>query len=752
MTRLSVTPASRLFAACLVLCLILGLIPGLISNVAGQVKTVDLANATLEELMNIPVTTATRGSESLANAPARMQVITDEQIRMRGYRSLMEVLRDLTDFKVEVAADQDYPVDLAVQGRRGASQLIVLLDGIRVSSPTNEPLPILANYPVHAAKQIEIVYGPASAVYGADAFAGVINIITRSGKDAPGFAATTAVGQDGLYNQTASYGTRIGKNGGLLIAGQFYYDRGPDLSEVYPSDFNGLQAQHSGTFNTIFGPMRANRPISPDYEAPVSAHSLQAVFEQGGTQLSLFANRARVSTTPAYTPDNAVYNDVAFNENHLLVLSGSHTRTFGRVTSTSTLTYSRHELDPESGYWNVFSNMKKSFKYAYGSMLKVDEQLAWKPSDPMTLAAGATFERFFAIPQGADLNAPIGSQDQPGTILDTNIPDEFVKLHYRNTGAYAQMQYAATRHLTVTLGARGDYNTRFGGTFNPRIGLVHKTDAQTTVKVLFGTAYLAPSPYESYAHYGSFFSTDGGQTYASDYWHVPNPDLRPQKKKTLETNVLQPLGGSFVVSASAFYSWFTDLRLAADPDEAHSGLYLGWPVAYIDFPVNEGSARMYGGTFGLDFARSFRRDLRVLARAAVSLADGTISHQGDADAVEKLPIGGMSPVQARIGADVDWGHWAFAPRVGITSDQRVLATQIVGQSIERRTLPGYTTVDVHVRRREVFTHVDLFLTLDNALDARYRNINLRAYTNPEELIGAPQNPRRVTVGVDIRVP
>jgi outer membrane cobalamin receptor len=739
MTRLSVTPASLLFAACLV------------SDAAGQVKTVDLANASLEELMNIPVTTATRASESLANAPARMQVITDEQIRMRGYRSLVEVLRDLSDFKIEIAAEQDYPTEMAIQGTHGASQLIVLLDGVRVSSPTNEPLPILANYPVHAAKQIEIVYGPASAVYGADAFAGVINIITRSGKDAPGFAATTAVGQDGMYNQTASYGTRIGKDGGLLIAGQFYYDRQPDLSKIYPQDFNGLQGQQTGTFNTIFGPMQSGRPVSPDYDVPLTAHSLQAVFQHGGTTLSMFANRARVSTTPAYNPNNAVYNDAAFNDNHLLVLSGSHTRMFGRVTSTSTLTFSRHELDPQSGYWNVFSNMKKSYKYAYGSMLKVDEQLAWKPVEPMTLAAGATFERFFAIPQGADLNAPVDSQDRPGTILDTNIPDDYVKLHYRNTGAYVQMQYAATPHLMVTLGARGDYNTRFGGTFNPRAGVVFKTETQTTLKMLYGSAYLAPSPYESYAHYGSFFSTDGGKTYASDYWHLPNPDLRPQKKKTLEAQVLQPLGGSFVASASAFHSWFTDLRIAADADRAYSGFYHGWPVAYIDFPGNEGRARTYGGTFGLDFARSLRRDLRLFARAAVSVVDGSI-RPDDEPTVEKLPIGAMAPVQARFGADIEWERWIFAPRLGITSDQRVLATQLVGTEIERRTLPGYTTLDLNVRRREVFTHVDLFLTLDNALDARYRNINTRAYTNPEELVGAPQNPRRVMVGVDIRVP
>jgi outer membrane cobalamin receptor len=725
----------------------------LAGTAAAQVKTADLANATLEELMNIPVTTATRASETLANAPARMQVITEEQIRIRGYRSLRELLEDLPDFKVDLAGDQDYPTELTVQGTRGASRVIVLLDGIRVSSPTNEPLPILANYPIHAAKQIEIVYGPASAVYGADAFSGVINIISRNGKESPGLAVTSAAGQDGLYNQSASYGTRLGKNGSLLIGGQFCYDRQPDLSKIYPRDFNGLQGQQTGTFNTIFGPMQSPLPVARDYQAPITASSFQTLFEQGGTQLSLFVNNARVPTSPAYTPDNAVYNDAAFNDNDLLVMSGSHTRRIRRVTSMSTVTFSRHELDPQSGYWNVFSNMTKSYKYAYGSMLKFDEQLVWKPALNMTFVAGATFERFFAIPQGADLNAPIESQDTPGTILGTNIPDDLVKLRYSNTGGYLQWQYAATPRLALTVGARGDHNTRYGGTFNPRVGLVLKTDNDTTLKLLYGTAFLAPSPYEAYSHYGSFYTTDGGVTYASDYWHLPNPDLRPQQKKTVEANVLHVIDESFVASASAFYSSLTDLRLPADPARAYSGFYHGWPVAYIDFAVNEGSANTYGATLALDFATSFAADRRVQARGALSLADGRIlSHVTPLGSKRRIPIGGMSPVEARFGADIEWGRWTVASRLAISGPQRVQATELRGENVVRKTLDGHALLDINIRRRQVLTHVDLFLRLDNALDARYRHINARAYTNPEELIGAPQNPRRVTLGVDIRVP
>ena len=129
----------------------------------------------------------------------------------------------------------------------------------------------------------------------------------------------------------------------------------------------------------------------------MTAHSVQTRLQAGGLELTLLENSARVSKTPANTPENGVYNAAAFDDNDLLVGSGSYTRPIGRVTSTSTVMFSRHELDPQSGYWNIFSNMKKSFKYAYGSMAKAEEQLSWKPTPSITMTTGGTFERFFAI-------------------------------------------------------------------------------------------------------------------------------------------------------------------------------------------------------------------------------------------------------------------------------------------------------------------------------------------------------------------
>jgi len=88
----------------------------------------DLTQATLEQLMDIPITTASRTTETQSDAPARVEVITAEQIRRRGYRSLLDVLKDLPDFKVDLRGNWDFPAELTVQGVRGAGRVVLLLD------------------------------------------------------------------------------------------------------------------------------------------------------------------------------------------------------------------------------------------------------------------------------------------------------------------------------------------------------------------------------------------------------------------------------------------------------------------------------------------------------------------------------------------------------------------------------------------------------------------------------------------------
>ncbi len=712
-------------------------------NTAGQ-------ELTLEELLDVEVTTATLTSEKARDVPARIEVITSADILRRGYRSLIEVLKDLPGFKVELGTDQDLPVDVVVQGIRGTNRVIVLLDGIRISSPTGEPLPILANYPVHMARQVEVMYGPGSALYGADAFSAVVNIITKSASEIAGISASVSRGQSGLSNTSASYGLNLGRNATLVIGGQYLSDRQPNLSDSYPEDYGGFAAQREGTFNTVFGPIVPSDRSPAPYGNRLAAHSVNAMFRAGPLQVMFFQNESRLPTSPAYTPDNAVYSNEAFSLNKLNVGAATLTKTIGAVASTTMIVLSRHELDPQSGYRNVYSGMDRSYKYAYGASAKVEQQVSWKPIPAVKATAGGAFERVRSIPQGADLNAPVRSRNEPGTILGTDIVDTFYDVRYSNFAGYLQTQYTATPALVLTVGGRADHNTRYGNTFNPRVGLVWQASTDTSIKVLYGSAFLAPTPFQAFSHYGGFYSTDGGETYASNFWHLPNPELKPQKKTTAEVTARRSVGSTVDVWGAVFHSRLTDLiRESSDRADRYAGSYKGWPVDLIEVSANQGRERTYGGSVGLNFLRSIASDSHVTSRIALSLANGRVSGDDGGEAIES---GGMAPVQLHAGSDFDWKQWSASPRLLIVGRQRLMATVPIDGVTRRHSLAGYAAVDLNVRRQDVFKGVSAFVTVENAFNSRYRNINLRAVNNPEELVGAPQNPRRVTVGLDVRVP
>jgi outer membrane receptor protein involved in Fe transport len=214
--------------------------------------------------------------------------------------------------------------------------------------------------------------------------------------------------------------------------------------------------------------------------------------------------------------------------------------------------------------------------------------------------------------------------------------------------------------------------------------------------------------------------------------------------------VLQTLGRSLQLSGSVFYSRFSHLIRTYGTEGTVGGSYLGWPVDYIDYTVNQGHSTAYGTTFGLDYLRSFGPTRRLEAHAAAALADGRQWPRDDTSD-GSMPTAALAPVQLRFGLDLDWDRWQVAPRLSMVGAQRVLASAEGAGASERRTLPGYATVDLNVRRT-LLRALDAFLTVENALDRRYRTVNPYAYTNTQELIGAPQNPRRVSVGFSLRLP
>ncbi|MBC8554778.1 MAG: TonB-dependent receptor plug domain-containing protein [Candidatus Brocadiales bacterium] len=163
----------------------------------------------LSALMELEVTTPSSTRQKLEDAPGTIIVITKQQIEERGYVNLLDLLQDLPGVDVNQKSIEEFYNQVAIRGNVGNNKFIIMQDGMRISSPTGEHIPISDNFPLYHARQVEVAFGPVSAVYGADAFTGVINIITESAEELDGLKMSATAGSNDYYHNYLNFGKSI---------------------------------------------------------------------------------------------------------------------------------------------------------------------------------------------------------------------------------------------------------------------------------------------------------------------------------------------------------------------------------------------------------------------------------------------------------------------------------------------------------------------------------------------------------------
>ncbi|MEP7165302.1 MAG: TonB-dependent receptor [Ferruginibacter sp.] len=734
------------------------------NSVYSQVDTTALELLTLRELLNVKVTTASKTSEELENAPATIMVITEEQIRIRGYQSLLDIMYDLPDVKVDDKIYSAIRNTFTVRGTQGQEKFLILLDGNRISSPSGEAMPIMENYPVNLARQIEIVYGPASALYGADAVSGVINIIskkTASGKSI-GINASSVAGSYGYTNTSLFITKKFSDRVDLVISGQYSYDKQPDNSQLYKDD-NLLSATSlaTGTFNTIYGPFTPNKPVKPKYEAPLEAYNIYAALHADDFSFAFFRNYFRVPTSYGNNTSNAVYNKEVFMAQSINMANASYKKSLGRITLTTLLTASEYKLDPKSNYRNLYTGMEPAYKYSICSMVKGEEQIDYKVSKKLHFTAGTAYESYHSIPQSTDLQEPVNTKDYiRGTYLGTGayyrpggLAAPFYFIRYHNISSYFQAQYSPVKKISITLGARYDINSRYGGAFNPRLGIVYKPSDRTTIKALYGSAFLAPSPSDSYIQYGSFDTQDSGRTYHSYFLHLPNPDLKPIRSQNIELSIKKFFTDNFSVTLDGYYTFLTGLHAFADDNESthlYNNMFNGIPVDYIEVFVNQARQISYGGNIQLNWKKSIGK-IHINSYASFSYVNGKV----DDPTTENNPLHTdtrpqfIAPFMFHIGSDLKAGKFSVSPRLILMGRQNLAgAKDTVDRMVNPQTLAGYALLNISMRYN-VTKRFAVFANIENALNQHYRSVgfNMDLDKKDTELFyGQQEDPIRIKGG------
>lgn len=725
-----------------------------------------LTNFSLKELLNLKVVTVSKTSQNLETAPATVIVITREQIKSRGYQSLLDVMYDLPDVKVDDKIYSGIRNSFTVRGTQGSEKMVIMMDGIIISSPSGEAMPIMENYPVNVAEQIEVVYGPASALYGANAVSAVINIITRKpfGRKKALVEVSSIADPYGYTNTTLFLSKRIADDVRVTVSGQYFYDRGVDYSKLYKNDpaYN-IDSYKDGTFNTIYGPITPVTPVRAKYEAPMKAYNIHAALQVQGFALNFFRNYFEIPTSFGNNTSNALYNKEVFMGQSITMVNATYRKEIGNVTSSTMLTSSQYNLDPRTNYRNLYSNMEPGYKYAATSMIKAEQQLDFKVSDKLQLTTGVSYEHYSSIPQSGDLDAPIKSTDYlHGVYLGTKayyrpegLAAQFYLIKFHNVGSYAQAQYSPLENLHFTIGGRFDWNSRYGNTVNPRMGIVYAASEKTTIKAMYGTAFLAPTPSDSYSQYGSFYTPDSGRTYGSYFLHLPNPGLKPIISKNIELSVRQHISDHLIVTVNGYFTALSSLHAFSDDNEStnlYNNLYNGIPVDYIEVFTNNNRQKNIGGSFQIN-AKHRLGEVHLNTFFALSYVTGRVEDglNEQLETSQDTETDFTAPFMTRLGTDLKIGKFSISPRLILMGKQHIAGiADTTGWIARRQHLPGYVLLNVSARYA-VSKHVSGFVNVINALDQRYRAVGFNmdlTNTNTDLFQGVRQDPIRIRAGIN----
>ena len=515
------------------------------------IKMGSLKELPLEELMNLIVITATRFEQKTSEAPSTIQVITSRQIAERGYEDLDDALRDIPGFDIIHQFEGYSNIRTFRGGYTGSNNRIMLIiDGVVENSILGAPEMGGPAYSLHNVDRIEIISGPGSALYGANAFNTVIQIITKKGEQVNGLQYQKGFGS---YN-TSFDKVMLGINKShfdLVISGTLLSSDGPKYSNRHPNftgayldkvwSFNSQLTYIYNHFTTTVGCRIFETPGSSGITLN-SPTQLLNIPSQGhlnignlgilpedirGEKPSLYQTYFRTSFIQSeFTPkpNFSILSRIQFRE------TGLSEKSYAYYTTPDGTKVNR----------NIFAH--------YSNRIAGAIHASYTPTKQHQLSAGIQI-----FQDNLELNSRGINQDTRTETIDyipiSNIFATFKPRQFNiqtNVGMFAQ--YALnTKFLKMTnftLGVRFDKNSVYGSTTNPRLGIVNQPTDQLTLKLLYGSAFRAPTNFE---------------LFSSSVIRDPNPDLKPEKINTYELNIIYTPIPMLVLQTNLFQNDLTDI-------------------------------------------------------------------------------------------------------------------------------------------------------------------------------------------------
>jgi iron complex outermembrane receptor protein len=486
-----------------------------------EIKAPEPAGITAEELMKLEIPTveaASKYEQKITEAPSSVTVINSDEVKKYGCRTLADILRSAPG--LYVSYDRNYSF-LGVRGFELGDfytrndRFLLLVDGHRINNSLTDGASLGTEFilDVDLIDRVEIIRGPGSSLYGNNAFFGVINVVTRRGRDLTGHGAEVSgeVASFDTYKGRATYGNKL-KNGlELLLSGTFYASEGHD--RLYYREFDqrvnpaNLFARHNGV---------ARNADNDDFKSFFGSVGFHGFSLEGG-----LITREKRNPTAQF---NTQFDDNRFRTtDDRSYVNFKYDREFPEVLHfTAQAYYDRQDTDIIEPFPTFSVPPVFLFKDAQiGEWAGGEGQLTKRLWDRLTLTLGGEYRNDFHQEENF-LNAETGARTSPAVQRDR-----------QNHGIYLQGDFAVLTNLHFSGGFRYDQYADFDPAFNPRVAVIYNPIGQAVLKFIpYSTAFRAPN----------FFELN------------TNPQLNPETITSHELIYEQGLGDHLRSSAALFWN------------------------------------------------------------------------------------------------------------------------------------------------------------------------------------------------------
>lgn len=654
----------------------------------------DFYNLSLAELGQVEVSIATGNSTPLDRAPAVASVITASEIQAMGARNLNEILETVPGLHVGLSSLSRLDSVYSVRGIHTGfnPQVLLMMNGVPVQYNLQGGRPTLFRLPAANIARVEVIRGPGSAIYGADAYAGVINVITKDASTMEGESIGVVGGSFGdreLWAQGATEWRNVSVAFGLA-----YQKMDGDSDRIVRSD---LQSTLDGLLGT---------------DASLAPGALSTGYELLDLHLSVTTDNSQINVWN-WRSNNAgvgagaaqVLDPLGNDDSKLWLADITHKFMDGSAHWDNNLRFSYLQYDiqtlfrlfPPNTFLPIGNDGNLDFTNPAG-WVRFPDGLFGNPgadNDDINLEWVSLYSGFdshrLRIAVGArrqtldpreTKNFGPGILDGSESVVDgtfTNVtgtpyvylPDSKRDLQYLSL----QDEWHITSSLDLTTGVRYDNYSDFGSTTNPRVALVWAANEKLTSKIMYGSAFRAPSFADLY--------------FKNNPVSLGNSEVKPEQIETLELSLNVLVNPDLQTTVTAYGYQATDM---------------------IEFVQDEMSTTKTAQNIldqdgkGIEFEITWKPLPQLLITSSYALQDAENAQTGAA--VADAP-------GRQLKASINWEfthNWFLTSQLNYVADRQ----RVVGDT--RPSIDDYQIVNMTLHRKSLFNNLDFSMAVRNATD------------------------------------